>query len=111
LTSTDRRARVVYATPTDTNKEGKMEGPTATLEITPEDAAVLTYALASLLAAEEQGVEGWENRNDKSLDRLFAHFDAMARAGDLWRRVYRAMGVPQEVIAGFLSGANDEDEE
>jgi hypothetical protein len=86
-----------------------MEGPTATLEITPEDAAVLTYALSALLAAEESGIDGWQNRNDKSLDRLFAHCDAMARAGDLWRRVYRAMGVPQEVIAGFLTDGDNEE--
>lgn len=85
---------------------------TATLEITPEDAAVLTFALAAVLAAEERGMmEGWENRNDRSLDRLFAHLDAMARAGDLWRRVYRAMGVPQEVINEFLTGADNDDEE
>ena len=85
-----------------------MDDLTVTLEMTPEDAAVLTYALAKILGDEERGLEGWENRNDKSLDRLFAHFDAMARAGDLWRRVYRAMGVPQEVIADFLTGTPNE---
>lgn len=78
-------------------------GPTASLEITPEDAAVLAHALAFVLAAEERGVDGWNNKNDKSLDRLFAHLDTMARAGDLWRRVYEVMGVPHEVIADFLS--------
>jgi len=78
-------------------------GPTATLEITPEDAAVLAHALAFILAAEERGIDGWDNKNDKSLDRLFSHLDTMARAGDLWRRVYEAMGVPHEAIANFLS--------
>lgn len=78
-------------------------GPTATLEITPEDAAVLTHALAFLLATEERGVNGWSNKNDKSFDRLFAHLDTMARVGDLWRRIYEAMGIPHEVISDFLS--------
>jgi hypothetical protein len=75
----------------------------ATLEVTPEDAAVLAHALAFLLATEERGLDGWSNKNDKSFDRLFAHLDTMARVGDLWRRVYEAVGVPHEVIADFLS--------
>jgi hypothetical protein len=84
-------------------KGNQVDTPTITLELTPEDTAILIRLLSAGLAGEEDGVQGWSNKNEKSLDRLFAHFDTMARLGDLWVRVHRAMGIPQEAIAEFFA--------
>jgi len=76
---------------------------TVTLEMTQLETQMVAHLIALAMGTEERGIEGWENRNDRSLDRLFAHLEVMTALGGLWYRLQVARGVDEETLRRALS--------
>ncbi len=79
-----------------------MESDTVQIEITHEQGAVLNMALALFMNTIGDDIEGWKNKKESSMDKLFFLMGIKMEAGVVWRNLALAMGISEETIQEHL---------
>jgi hypothetical protein len=79
-----------------------MENDTVQIEITHEQGAVLNMALALFMNTIGDDIEGWKNKKESSMDKLFFLMGIKMEAGVVWRNLALAMGISEETIQEHL---------
>ena len=72
------------------------------LKLNEEEAGFVNMGLALLLEMLGSDIDGWKNKKDNSMDKLFFLMDTKIGVANLWRKVLITAGADPEMIAEHL---------
>ncbi len=72
------------------------------LKLDEEEVGFVNMGLALLLEMLGSDIDGWKNKKDTSMDKLFFLMDTKVGVANLWRKILVSMGADSEDIAEHL---------
>ena len=72
------------------------------LKLDEEEVGFVNMGLALLLEMLGSDIDGWKNKKDNSMDKLFFLMDTKIGVANLWRKVLITAGADPEMIAEHL---------
>ena len=83
-------------------KGKQMNSEVLELKLNEEEAGFVNMGLALLLEMLGSDIDGWKNKKDTSMDKLFFLMDTKIGVANLWRKVLITAGADPEMIAEHL---------
>ena len=72
------------------------------VKLNEEEVGFVNMGLALLLEMLGSDIDGWKNKKDNSMDKLFFLMDTKIGVANLWRKVLITAGADPEMIAEHL---------
>ena len=83
-------------------KGKQMNSEVLELKLNEEEVGFVNMGLALLLEMLGSDIDGWKNKKDNSMDKLFFLMDTKIGVANLWRKVLITAGADPETIAEHL---------
>ena len=84
------------------------ETQTIELRITEEEVDFLQMGLGLFITMLATDIEGWKNKNEMSMEKLFFVMDKKMGAMNLWRKVLISAGADPDDIAEHIANADND---
>lgn len=82
---------------------------TIQIEVSQEEVEFLQFGLGLFITMLGSDLEGWKNKDEMSMEKLFFLMDKKIGAMNLWRKVLISAGADPEDIAQHIANSKNED--